>query len=248
MGKRLILAKEFDKEASELPALKELVAKDKQPFQDIIIDYMENLGVLDILCMNCDKDILNPSLCPCRTNAYFDDGAWAWNSFDIYYIQEYNVPVPADFLEHVLSTYKNRKELKLKNNLIDRVKIYNNAYLGYVFETIINKDGKVFYKNKTDCPDGAYFLINKDNAESLLREKTNRLFLNRTSYEGKGCVIDGYYWKVEFYSKKGLLYSTYGYQDEPDDRFRDFEIFLQCVERELEKDLGSSLMNEYSTK
>lgn len=51
---------------------------------------------------SCQKDRIDESKgIPCSGSARHTDGEWAWSSELIYYLENYDIPLPQDFISHM---------------------------------------------------------------------------------------------------------------------------------------------------
>ena len=126
-------------------------------------------------------------------------------------------------------------------NVVDRVDILNNPYLGYRYNIRIDKNGIIRYQNNIDCKDGALFMIKSVDAGHIIDHIKAEIFCYDSDNHGK-VTIDGYYWEISFYGEDELIDKIEGWPDEDERRYSGFKSILCFVERCISKDLGTEYM------
>ena len=220
-----------------LPPLADLVSDTPDPMKGKILAYLRTNIVL--FGLGYRPDALNPTK---RVNSYvYSDGTYKWTERFAYYVDEYNIPVPSEFREHILENFNSRMKRHALFRLVDSVEIHNNPYLGYQYNVRVYKSGMVQYCNVEDCRDGALLFIKAEDA-SLIIEQMMQLFCYDCGDQGHVC-IDAYHWELLFYRKSGeLIESIEGWDGEDPWRHREFQKIIAFAERYIPKDLGLKYM------
>lgn len=160
---------------------------------------------------------------------------------DFNYVEKYNIPVPAEFREHILKNYDERIAKHKLLAEVDKVEIYNNPYLGYRYYVKICRNGQVFYRNNTDCKDDALIIIKPDDAAYIIDPIMTELFCYDSDNHGK-MYIDSYHWKLSFYKDDDMVKTIEGETDEDPWRFNKIKEIIEFAERFIPKDLGYKYM------
>lgn len=171
----------------------------------------------------------------------FSDGKYLWDDVFTNYVKKYNIPVPYEFRSHILANFTPRMKRHALFNLIDRIEIHNNPYLGYFYNAVINKNGVIEYRNNTDCTEGTSLMIKAEEAEYIITPISKGLFCYDPDNHGSA-IIDGYHWKLSFYIKDNLIDEIEGLPGEDVWRYSCIKRFIKYTERQILKDLGSKLM------
>lgn len=126
---------------------------------------------------------------------------------------------------------------------VDHIVLENNPYLGYTYEIILFKNGKVFYKNNMDCTDGAFLLIRPDAAEYLI----NYAWVEISPCEGDDecghICIDGYHWEISFFNEEERSLHVDGWYGERASRHDHIERIVEAIERIIPVNLGYHFMS-----
>ena len=144
-----------------LPCLSELVSDIEDPHKSIILDYLKTNCV--ITCPGIVRDIISPD----KNSGFGDhytDYVYYWTDSLYYYVENYNIPLPDEFRNHILQNYESRRKRHRDCRLLDSIHVVNNPHLGFRYEIFINKSGAVKYFNNLDCPYGAFFVFNPSDA------------------------------------------------------------------------------------
>ena len=225
-----------------LPHLKDMVSDVKDPMKDKILEYLRTHCI--VACSGIVKDEINPENIIGYGNLY-SDGTYLWDDVFSNYVDQYNIPVPEEFRNHVLKNFEKRMKRHALLSMIDRVEIHNNPYLGYQYNASIEKSGIIRYRNNTDCKDGAVLFIKPDEAEYIIDPIMTELFCYDTDERG-GAIIDGYHWAIAFYRKNELVDKVEGRPNEDKWRYCHFKRIIEFAERYIQKDLGSEQMTFYA--
>ena len=95
----LINYKEFGAEAA--PSIKEYFEKNPYKNKRMIIDYLKN-GSVTAVSPGFQTDYISGK--PIKaTTTLMDDGVYSWSSTLIYYVEKYNMRLPQEFEQYVLS-------------------------------------------------------------------------------------------------------------------------------------------------
>ena len=139
-----------------------------------------------------------------------------------------------------MEEYEHRKGLHDELNRITKLTIFNNPYVGHRYEASFAIDGSVQY---IDYSTRHYhpFSISKDEAECLIRRRTSRLFYYDDDNQGSS-VIDGYHWKLHFYSGDEEVRCIEGWPGEEPWRHDWIREIIKYAEQLCNKDMGLKYM------
>ena len=224
-----------------LPHLKDLVSDIPDPMKSKIMGYLRTHCIL--ACPGIIKDEINPEKTIGYGNLY-SDGTYFWNDAFFNYVDQYNIPIPTEFRNHILSNFDQRMKRHTLLRLVDRVEIKNNPYLGYQYSVSIEKSGVIRYQNNVDCTDGAVLLIKEADAEYIIDPIMTELFCYDADEYG-AAMIDGYHWEMLFYRKDELVDKIEGWPKEDRWRYERFKGIVEFAERYIPKNLGSGQMTFY---
>lgn len=234
----VVFCREYGDES--LPPLRELVSEKPDEKKSVILDYLRTHCIL--ASPGVVRDILDPESTIGRRDLY-SDGVYFWADYLPAYIQKYNISIPTDFREHILNNYAERKKRHLMLKLVDRIVVRNNPYLGYVYEVDLSKNGKVMYRNSTDCTDGAFLIINVKDAGYIIDPIMTELFCYDEDEHGQA-MIDGYHWQIQFIRKGELIKSIEGWPGESNWRHRQIKKDIEFMERFIPVDIGAKYMTD----
>lgn len=224
-----------------LPLLKNLVSETQDPMKSKLMEYLKTNCI--IACPGIIEDEINPGNIIGCGNQY-SDGIYFWDDVFFNYVDQYNIPVPEEFRNHILENFDRRMKRHALLQLIDRVEIHNNPYLAFEYNFSIEKSGVIWYRNNTDCKDGAVFLIKADDAQYIINPGMTELFCYDTDEHGV-VMIDGHHWEILFYRKDELVDKIEGLSGEDKWRYGKFREIVELSERYIPKALGYELMNLY---
>ena len=96
----LLQYEEFAPPGSGFPSITKFFQQAPYPGKDRIVAYLK-LGDVHMCCPGYDRDvitgeIIRPAIC------HMDDGRYAWTSDLIYYVEKYNMRLPAEFERYVM--------------------------------------------------------------------------------------------------------------------------------------------------
>lgn len=237
------VAYSFEHGDASLPRLKELVSNTPDPEKDKIMAYLRTHCYLT--CPGVLYDEIAPEQVIGSGNV-FRDGTYIWNDAFVNYVNEYNIPVPEAFRNHILSNYTARMKRHTLLRLIDCVEIQNNPYQGYWFKIHIHKNGVIHYQNSTDCMDGALLYIRPEDAQYIIDPIMTELFCYDADNHGTQ-MIDGYHWKLRFYKNSELYDEIEGWPNEDPWRYQEIKRIIAFAEHYIPKDIGSGMMNYYES-
>ena len=101
---RLLHFKEFG--AEEAPSLSTLFAPGKYDEQDKVIDYLKK-GKVTLVSPQYDTDAFTgDAIMPLQTTYILSDRKYSWSSDLAYYVKMYNVRLPKEVEDWILSHYK----------------------------------------------------------------------------------------------------------------------------------------------
>lgn len=83
------------------PSIKESFSKVPYPNKDIIVNYLKN-GKVGISAGSVVRDIITDEKIA-NYKTIMSDGKYSWNNSIAYYVENYNLRLPREFEEHVLS-------------------------------------------------------------------------------------------------------------------------------------------------
>lgn len=224
-----------------LPRLKDLVSDVPDPMKSKIMAYLQTNMIAG--CPGIIKDEINPEN-TIGCGHLFSDGTYFWNDVFYEYVNQYNIPVPEEFRNHILENFESRMKRHALLRLIDRIEIHNNPYLGYMYDVSIKKTGMVQYHNNTECVDGAVLFLKPEDAEYIIDPILTELFCYDSDNHGK-TIIDGHHWSIKFYRKDELIEQIEGRSGEDEWRFNEFKGVLKFIERYISNDLGTNYMDTY---
>ena len=227
---------------ASLPHLKDLVSDTPDPMKGKIMGYLRTHCIL--ACPGIIKDEINPEKTIGSGNIY-SDGTYYWDDAFFNYVDQYNIPVPAEFRNHIMQNFEQRMKLHTLLRLIDGVEIHNNPTLGYQYNVRIEKTGAIRYQNNTDCENGTELLIKSEDAEYIIDPIMTELFCYDSDDHGEKTAT-GYHWEILFYQKNELIKQIEGWPNEDKWRYGRFKIIVEFAERYIPKDLGSKQMSFYS--
>ncbi len=103
-GLRLLQYKEFG--AEEAPSLSSMFAPRKYDGQDKVIDYLKK-GKVTLVSTQYDTDAFSrDTIMPLQTTCILTDGEYSWSSTLPYYVEMYNVRLPKEVEDWILSHYR----------------------------------------------------------------------------------------------------------------------------------------------
>lgn len=221
-----------------LPHLKDLISDTPDPEKNKLIDYLETN------CTMVRIAIVHDEICPDKiigNGNIFHDGTYRWDDVFTNYVIRYNIPVPKEFRDHILSNYSARKKRHMQLRIVNCIEIRNNPYLGYEYCVRIYKNGVIKYHNNVDCIEEAVMLINPENAEWFIDPIMADLFC----YDYDNCgspAIDGYHWKIVFFRDEKVIDQKEGWEGEDCLRYKSFRSIIRFVEGRISKELGLTYM------
>lgn len=81
------------------PSIKEAVRQSPWQDEDRLLDYLK-AGNLFVASPGVSDDVLDPSKTRVTPFHLYTDGEWIWPYDLVYYIENYHVVVPPEFIEH----------------------------------------------------------------------------------------------------------------------------------------------------
>jgi len=95
----MALWKEFNQDAEK--SMKDDFKAAPSPFYREIITYLKN-GKVTLVAPSCAVDVISGERID-RTNCIMTDGEYTWSNMLIYYIQKYNLELPGEFVNKIMS-------------------------------------------------------------------------------------------------------------------------------------------------
>lgn len=92
--------RELDHGTEQGPSIQESRREAAQPHEASVVGYLESAPTLAVMFSRFD-DYFNPAKRAIATLLIRTDGAWCWPSSLPYYVREYHVVPPADFVAHM---------------------------------------------------------------------------------------------------------------------------------------------------
>ena len=230
----------FEHGDSSLPHIKDLVSTTEDPEKSRILTYLRTQCIC--VCPGIVKDEISTDKTIGCGDVY-SDGTYVWDDVFTNYVDQYNIPVPLEFREHILKNFDDRIKSHALLRNVDRVIINNNPYLGYSFDVRINKSGSVFYNNNSDCVGGQLIYLDPNDSKYIIDPIMSELFCYDADNHGSA-IIDGYSWNIQFYIKDNLIKTISGHEGEDTWRFEEIKRILEFVERYINKDLGVSYLEK----
>ncbi|MBR6382538.1 MAG: hypothetical protein IKS56_00955 [Lachnospiraceae bacterium] len=224
-----------------LPHLKDLVSDTPDSMKSKIMAYLKTNMI--VFSPGIIKDEINPDNTIGCGNSY-SDGTYIWDDVFYEYVDQYNIPVPEEFRNHILENFEPRMKRHALLHVIDRVEIHNNPYLGYMFDVSVKKTGMIQYHNNTDCKDGAVIFLKPEDGAYIINPIMTELFCYDSDNHGR-TIIDGHCWNIKFYRKDELIERIEGHTGEDVWRFNEFKRVLKFIEREISNDLGTNYMETF---
>lgn len=222
----------------KLPRIKQLVSESPDPKKQMILSYLRTNCLA--ACPGIFYDEITPGNIIGSGNL-FSDGIYLWDDCFTNYVNLYNIPVPREFREHILENYYHRMKRHSLFKTIDCVEISNNPYRGYQYDVIINRNGSISYRNNTVNKTGLKIEIDKENAYYIINPIMTELFCYDKEEHGQP-IVDGYHWKISFYSKGSLIEEKEGWSGEDALRFQKILDIILFAERFIPYDLGSNYL------
>ena len=99
--KRVGFYKELRGTKAEGESIREAISEYANEFEEKIIEYLNN-GLVLIGSPGPVKDVLNDSKNFVGSMHILTDGLWAWPSVLKYYVKEYHIKLPEEFINHML--------------------------------------------------------------------------------------------------------------------------------------------------
>lgn len=233
------IAYSFESGDETLPHLRELVSENPDPEKTKILRYLKTHCIL--ACAGMIQDEITSGKIIGYGNIY-SDGTFFWDDVFTNYVDQYNIPVPKDFRQHLLKNYERRMGLHTLLHRIDSVEIHNNPYLGFIYDVRICRNGVVKYKNNVDCADGAVMFIQPKDAQYIITSIMSELFCYDTDEHGSA-MIDGYHWKLSFYIGDNAVKEIEGFPNEDKWRYNEAKNVIEFAERYVKRELGTNQMN-----
>jgi len=228
----------YEHGTQSLPKLKDLVIDIADPNKGIILDYLSTNCIL--ACPGIRYDEITPGNTIGAGNI-FSDGTYIWDDVLTNYVARYNIPLPKEFREHILQNHSARAKRHTLLQLVDRLEIENNPYLGLKFCAVIYRNGMIQYWNNTDCKDQRMVCIKADDAAYIIDPIMTELFCYDSDNHGVP-IIDGYHWKLTFSKKDKLIDTIEGWPNEDIWRYNEFKDCLEFIERCIPFSLGCQYM------
>ncbi len=97
----MALWKEFNQDVEK--SMKDDFQAAPSPFCKEIITYLEN-GKVTLVAPSCAIDVISGERID-RTNCIMTDGEYSWSNTLIYYIQKYNLELPGEFVNKIVSIH-----------------------------------------------------------------------------------------------------------------------------------------------
>ncbi len=91
--------REGDRGEPDAPSIHDAIRSQPHPDEPRILSYLES-GYPYSYAMHLERDVLNPSKCA-GTGAVRTDGVYCWPVSLIYYVRNYHVALPDEFVEHM---------------------------------------------------------------------------------------------------------------------------------------------------
>lgn len=224
---------------TSLPHIKDLVSDVSDENKGIIIDYLKQHCIY-AKPGRSRVDLINPELRVGIGNIY-SDGKYFWDDNLTTYVERYNIPIPKDFREYILSNYKTRKRNHLMLRLTRRIVIRNNPGNGHLYELKLDKDGSVCFKDNGNTLSGVVMNISPEDAAWIINPVLSELYCYDEDEHGTPSP-DGYSWSISFYNKKGLTKTIDGYPGESEWRHSQIVAVLDFIERFIPYEIGSSYL------
>lgn len=224
-----------------LPHLKDLVSEKEDPMKSKILAYLRT---------NCNlacPGILEDKITHGKTigaGNLFSDGTYFWNDAFINYVDRYNIPVPAEFRQHILTNYDSRMKRHAMLRLIDSVEIFNDVGKGIKFYVRIYKNGVIKYRAEEESSIYEKFTIDPEHAHYIINPIMKNLFCYDTDNHGNKNE-SGYHWKLVFYRGKDIADIIEGHMTEDVWRYKELLRNLEFAERFIPRSLGTTHMSKY---
>ena len=232
------IAYSFEHGDKSLPHLKDLVSDVPDAEKNRIIQYLKTN------CIAACPGIIQDEIFPGKiigSGHIFSDGTYYWNDVFINYVDRYNIPVPTEFREHILSNYSSRMKRHMLLRIVNRVEIQSNQYVGFKYNICIHKNGVIKYQNNIDCIDCIDIDVTSENTEYFIDPIMSELFCYDSDNHGTP-KIDGYHWKIAFFKNMKLVDEKEGWEGEDQWRYSEFKKIIAFLERYIKKSLGSEYM------
>lgn len=229
----------YEHGSKKLSPIKELVSATSDPEKELILLYLKTNCIA--LCPGIFYDEIQPgNVIGC--GHLFSDGTYLWDDIFTNYVEQYNIPVPKDFRDHILQNHSQRMARHSLLEQIDRIEIENNPYLGYRFCCRIHQNGMVEYSNCSKLKCVAIAFIRAEDTEHIIRQIMCQLFCCDSDVHGEP-TIDGYHWGISFFQGDKLIDTVEGWNGENAWRHDEMKSIIEFLERKLPFDLGFDLMN-----
>jgi hypothetical protein len=82
------------------PALRESVQRTPLPDENLLVRYLDSAAAIATTGSMVD-DVLDPTKTDVALLEILTDGEWVWPHDLAYYVRQYHVPLPAEFVEHM---------------------------------------------------------------------------------------------------------------------------------------------------
>lgn len=221
-----------------LPRLKDMVSPQPDACKSLILDYLRENYTLG--CPGIVQDILQPD-CVIGDGSLYSDDCYYWPDYFANYVEKYNIPVPPEFREHIINNHSRRKELHLRHSMIKKIVIRNNPRSWEHYCVVINENGGAEYCDSIDCHEPVVYILKPEDAKWIIGPITRDLFCY--DMDNHGCaVIDGYHWKIEYYSQKKCEKTGEGWPGEDPWRHNEIKKILLYIKRFIPRDMGTQLM------
>lgn len=91
--------------ASSCPAMRDYISDDPIDSKEVIIDFLLNAGTVDLATSANAVDVFTGDPIPIRDNTR-TDGVYSWGEDLAYYVDQYNLRLPEEFVQHILAASK----------------------------------------------------------------------------------------------------------------------------------------------
>lgn len=225
-----------------LPHLKDLVSDKEDPMKSKILAYLRTNCIL--ACPGILEDQITPKKYSGSGNLYYD-GTYFWDDAFFYYVDRYNIPVPAEFRNHILENFNTRMKRHALFNQITRVRVETSHDDIYSYVVDIYKNGVIRYEDLLNHHNSETFTIKPEDAYYIINPIMKDLFCYDADDHGQKSD-KGYHWKLTFFKYKDVADTIEGWPDEDIWRYRRLRNILKFAERFIPKDLGTKYMNYYN--
>lgn len=221
-----------------LPHIKNMVSDKPDSQKSKIIAYLKTHCIMSSPGMI--KDIIDPKEIIGFGNIY-SDGTYCWDDVFCNYVDKYNIPVPDEFRNHILSNYSSRMKKHIQLKAVDCIEIFNKPCLNFIFNCRICKDGTIVYRNSADCKNEITLHIKSDDARYIIDPILTELFCYDSGKHGEE-TVDGYHWEITFYNNSSVADEIEGWSNEDEWRHNEIKKVLEFCERLIQRDFGLRYM------